>query len=141
MYEDPMQEAEDAYEQACEDFVFRVLTDAPDDWILWALDRVEPDERVRLVDQIRTVIDPSEYTPIQDDLVVLRKLSTFRRAVQHKELVKALSKDGTPISDRTFGPLMTRLNIAGMIRYPHGPRKGATITNKGESLLRRNPPA
>lgn len=133
-------EQEDAYEQACEDFVFQVLTDAPDDWILWALDRVEPDERVRLVDQIRTVIDPSEYTAAQDDLVVLRKLSSYHRAVLHSELAKALQKDGTPLSPRTIGKIMRRLHAAEMIRYPHGPHKGARVTPKGEALLRKNPP-
>ena len=141
MYEYEHYDSERGFDEACEEFVFQVLTDAPDDWILWVLDRVEPDERVRLVDQIRSVIDPSEYTAAQDDLVVLRKLSTFYRAVQHKDLVEALDKDGTPLSDRTIGPLMKRLNIAEMIRYPYGPRKGATITSKGESLLRRNPPS
>jgi len=136
----PDWEHEHATSEACEAFVFEVLTDAPDEWITWVLSRVKKDERVRLIEQIRSAVDVTEYKPAHDDLVVLRKLSTYHRAVQHKDLVEALEKDGTPLSTRTIGPLMKRLHLAEMIHYPHGPRKGATVTDKGHSLLQKNPP-
>ena len=140
MYEYDRHDPEHGFDEACEEFVFQVLTDAPDDWITWALDKVGQDKRVQIIEQIRSAIDVTEYKPTQDDLVVLRKLSTYHRAVQHHELVKALEKDRTPLSARTITPLMRRLHVAEMIRYPHGPRKGATVTGKGDALLRKNPP-
>lgn len=128
---------EQGFDEACEQFVFDVLTDAPDDWILWVLDRVDESDRNRIIKQIHSAIGIVEPNIILTDneLLVLRKLSTYQKTIQHKKLVDALEKDNSPLSERTVGPMMKKFQQHKLIDYPNGPRKGAVITAKGRKHL------
>jgi DNA-binding MarR family transcriptional regulator len=128
-----MQDALEEYQedQYIEGIMFDRLSECPDDWILWTLDKV-PDRRNELIGMIRNAIELYDKTnPLpRNAIVVLRALLKSHGTMSQYDLVAAMD-----LSRRTIGPLLNELEDRGLVKYPHGPRSGAAITNEGRRLL------
>jgi DNA-binding transcriptional ArsR family regulator len=126
---------DEAFSRACEEYLFEVLTDCPDDQICWVLDRVDEPKRQAIIQKIRDAIafyepEPA-FKPTPDALCVLKVLATAETTMIQEDIEVALKKAGTPVSRRTFGSHLRRLLEVGLVHYPSGERKGAAITSKG----------
>ena len=129
-------EWDDAFSNACEEYVFEVLTDCPDDQICWVLDRVDQAKREEIVRKVREALafyeTESAFVPTKSALEVLKFLASAKTTLDHSDIAEQIRPR---ISRKTVGNNLNRLKEVGAIRYPGGPRQGVVITAKGRTLL------
>ena len=136
-----------AFSDACEQYLFEVLTDCPDDQICWVLDQVDESKREEIIQKIRDAI--SFYEP-EPDMLPPVALWILEVLVNSREpmilggeknaldgIVEALRAAGHQrgTSRKTISPYARRLLDLGLIDYPHGPRSGAVCTQKGREYV------
>ena len=131
-----------AFSNACERYLFEVLTGCPDDQICWVLDQLKDPKRREIIRKIREALafyEPEpECKPTPDALRVLHILADANTTMIQVEIEAALKGAATPISRKTIGHILNRLHELELIAYPHGPRKGAEITLKGREYFPQN---
>jgi hypothetical protein len=81
-----------------------------------------------------TVSSQAEIPPLDDeDEQILCALESDRRHLLTQETIEIRSR----ISRKTIGKRLTKLERAGLVQRPKGPRGGTTISPRGTELLRQ----
>ena len=131
-YDDPDQTLSDA----CEEYLFEVLTDCPDDQICCVLDRVDQAKREEIIRKVRDALAFYEtgpaFVPTDRALQVLKFLASLKKTLLQSDIAEQIIPR---ISRKTIGNILKRLKEVEAILYPEGERQGVVITNRGRTLL------
>lgn len=125
---------DELWDQAFDEQMRQRFVEAPVDTLHLLLDALDHGHRERVIDRLRDVLDffapEPRFTPTPDAFDVLLALAESPTTMVQNALAAA-----TKISRRTIGPILKQLASVGLVHYPNGPNKGATITEKGQRYL------
>ena len=108
-YDDP----DAAFSEAFDRYLFEVLTDCPDDQILWVLDRVDQAKREEIIRKVREALafyetEPA-FAPTERALEVLKFLASAKKTM----LISDIAEQINPRTSRkTIGIVLKRLKEA-----------------------------
>lgn len=125
---------DELWDQAFDEQMRERFVGGPVDTLYFLLDALDHEHRERVIDRLREVLDffapEPRFTPTPNALDILQALAESPTTMVQNDLVAA-----TQISRRTISPILKRLVSVGLVHYPYGPNKGATITEKGRRYL------
>jgi hypothetical protein len=70
-----------------------------------------------------------------EDVIILKALADATLLLEHGKVAERLTNARTPLSLKTIGDRLRKLEKLGHVEYPNGPRSGVRITDHGRSLL------